>query len=281
MKGAPQLLFDDTENCIGSYMVITDINDQIETEQKLLRTENKLRSLAKQVLFAQEQERKRIALELHDGIGQTLSAIKFYVENCIINFKNAEAATAITQFEKVVPKLQGAVEEVRRISMALRPSLLDDIGVLATLQWFCRESNASSPKINFSFNNKNAVEADISPNLKTEIFRIVQEAVNNASKYSQASHVTISTKDDGKLLRLEVIDDGIGFDYANIASKQGYAESKGLGLVSMRERVENSNGHFTVSSAPLKGTTITCIWPKGDYSFTDNRSGRTDRRKRY
>ena len=281
VKSAPQLLFDAAKNCIGSYAVITDINDQIKTEQKLLHTENKLRSLAKQVLFAQEQERKRIALELHDGIGQTLSAIKFYVENCIINFDSAKATSAIEEFKKVVPKLQGAVEEVRRISMALRPSLLDDIGVLATLQWFCRESNASSPNIDFSFNKNNAVEADISPNLKTEIFRIVQEAVNNASKYSQAKHVKITTKDDGKLLRLEVVDDGIGFDYAAIASQQGFAESKGLGLVSMRERVENSNGQFRVSSAPLKGTTITCIWPKGDYSFTDNRSGRTDRRKRY
>ena len=281
VKGAPQLLFDADKNCIGSYAVITDINDQIEIEQKLLRTESKLRSLAKQVLYAQELERKRIASELHDGIGQTLSAIKFYVENSISNLGGATTTSAFTEFEKVVPKLQGAVEEVRRISMALRPSLLDDIGILATLQWFCRESNTGSPKINFSFKNGNAVEEDISPDLKTEMFRIVQEAVNNASKYSQASNVQITTKDDGKLLRLEVVDDGIGFDYAVIASKQGYAESKGMGLVSMRERVENSNGHFTVNSVPLKGTTIICTWPKGDYSFTDNRSGRTDRRKRY
>ena len=97
--------------------MIADINDQIETEQKLLHTENKLRSLAKQVLFALEQERKRIALELHDGIGQTISAIKFYVENCIINFDSVKATSAIEEFKKVVPKLQGAVKEVRRISM--------------------------------------------------------------------------------------------------------------------------------------------------------------------
>ena len=279
VKGAPQSLFDADKNCIGSYAVITDINDQIEIEQKLLRTESKLRSLAKQVLYAQELERKRIASELHDGIGQTLSAIKFFVENNISHLGEASPAEAVEQFEKVVPKLQGAIEEVRRISMALRPSLLDDIGVLATLSWFCRESNIGTPKINFSFNHHNVVEEDISPNLKTEIFRIVQEAVNNASKYSKANNIQIITKDEGKLLRLEVQDDGIGFDYAVIASKQGYAESKGMGLVSMRERVENYDGHFTVGSVLSKGTTITCLWPKGDYSFTDNRSGRMDRRK--
>ena len=279
VKGAPQSLFDADNNCIGSYAVITDINDQIEVEQKLLRTESKLRSLAKQVLYVQELERKRIASELHDGIGQTLSAIKFYVENSISNLSDATASSAIAEFEKVVPKLQGAVEEVRRISMALRPSLLDDIGILATLHWFCRESNIGTPKIHFSFNHDNVVEEDISPNLKTEIFRIVQEAANNATKYSQAKNIQIVTKDEGKLLRLEVQDDGIGFDYAVTASKQGYAESKGMGLVSMRERVENSDGHFTVNSTPSKGTAIICLWPKGNYSFTDSRSGRMDRRK--
>lgn len=279
VKGSPQPLFDADKNCIGSYAVITDINDQIEVEQKLLRTESKLRSLAKQVLYAQELERKRIASELHDGIGQTLSAIKFYVENNINNLGEKSAALAIEQFEKVVPKLQDAIEEVRRISMALRPSLLDDIGILATLNWFCRESNHGVPNIAFTFKKDNVKEEDITPNLKTEMFRIVQEAVNNASKYSKANNVKIITKDEGKQLRLEIVDDGIGFDYVVTASQQGYAESKGMGLVSMRERVENSGGHFTVNSAPRKGTAIICLWPKGKHTFVDNRSGRTDRRK--
>jgi PAS domain S-box-containing protein len=279
VKGAPQLLFDADKNCIGSYAVITDINDQIEIEQKLLRTESKLRSLAKQVLNAQEQERKRIASELHDGIGQTLSAIKFYVENSISNLSEATTSSAIAEFEKVVPKLQGAVEEVRRISMALRPSLLDDIGILATLHWFCRESNIGTPKINFSYHNNNVVEEDISPVLKTEIFRVVQEAVNNATKYSKANNIHVITKEKDKHLHLEIVDDGIGFDYAVTASKQGYAESKGMGLVSMRERVENSGGYFSVNSTPSKGTAIICLWSKGRDSFIDNRSGRSDRRK--
>jgi signal transduction histidine kinase len=179
-----------------------------------------------------------------------------------------------------VPKLQGAIEEVRRISMALRPSLLDDIGILATLNWFCRESNLGVQNINFIFNKHNVKEDDISPSLKTEMFRIVQEAVNNASKYSKAKNIQIITKEEDKHLRLEISDDGIGFDYAVTASKQGYAESKGMGLVSMRERVENSGGYFSVNSVMSTGTAIICLWPKGKHSFIDNRSGRTDRRKR-
>ena len=279
VKGAPQLLYDLNKNCIGSYAVITDINDQIEVEQKLLRTESKLRSLAKQVLYAQELERKRIASELHDGIGQTLSAIKFYVENNIKSLADSSTNSEVKQFELVVPKLQGAIEELRRISMALRPSLLDDIGVLATLSWFCRESNQGTKKINFSFDKTNVQEDDISASLKTEIFRIVQEAANNATKYSKAKHVKISTKDESKALHLEIVDDGIGFDYQTIASQQGYAESKGMGLVSMRERVENSGGHFMVNSA-MGGTSIVCVWLKEKRGFVDNRSGNRDRRGR-
>ncbi len=280
VKGSPQPLFDATKNCVGSYAVITDINDQIEIEQKLIRTENKLRALAKQVLFAQELERKRIASELHDGIGQTLSAIKFYVENNISNLSDLSVTSAAKQFEAVVPKLQGAIEEVRRISMALRPSLLDDIGILATLNWFSRELNLGTPSINFSFNKMNTKEDDISVSLKTEMFRIVQEAVNNATKYSKAKNIKFITKDEGIVLRLEIVDDGIGFDYAKIASQQGYAESKGMGLVSMRERVENSGGHFKVNSNALGGTSIICLWPKEKRAFVDNRSGKMDRRGR-
>jgi PAS domain S-box-containing protein len=279
VKGAPQPLIDADKNSIGSYAVITDINDQIEIEQKLLKTEIKLRSLAKQVLFAQELERKRIASELHDGIGQTLSAIKFYVENNIKDLTVSPTLSVIQQFESVIPKLQGAIEEVRRISMDLRPSLLDDIGIIATLNWFCRESKQSHPNVDFSFDKSNVIELDVISSLKTEMFRVVQEAVNNASKYSQAKNVNISLHDTGKAIRLEIKDDGIGFDYFKVANQQGYAESKGMGLVSMRERVQNSGGQFTVNSDET-GTHVICLWFKEKREFVDHRSGRRDRRNR-
>lgn len=279
VKGMPQPLIDAEKNTIGSFAVITDINDQIEIEQKLLKTEIKLRSLAKQVLFAQEIERKRIASELHDGIGQTLSAIKFYVENNISDLIESPSLSSVKQFETVIPKLQGAIEEVRRISMDLRPSLLDDIGILATLSWFCRESKQATPNKDFSFDKTNVIEMDVIASLKTEMFRIVQEAVNNSIKYSEANNIAISLRNVGKFLRLEIKDDGIGFDYLKVANQQGYTESKGMGLVSMRERVENSGGQFSVSS-DYAGTIVICQWSKEKRAFVDNRSGRRDRRGR-
>ncbi len=279
VKGMPQPLIDADKNSIGSYAVITDINDQIEIEQKLLKTEVKLRSLAKQVLFAQEVERRRIASELHDGIGQTLSAIKFYVENSISDLIEYPNLSLVKQFESVIPKLQDAIEEVRRISMDLRPSLLDDIGIVATLSWFCRESKQATPNKEFSFDKSNVVEVDIIAGLKTEMFRIVQEAVNNAIKYSEAKNIVISLRNVGKILCLEIKDNGIGFDYIKVASQQGYAESKGMGLVSMRERVENSGGQFSVKS-DANGSNVICQWPRQKSTFVDNRSGRMDRRGR-
>lgn len=278
VKASPQPLVDVDKTVIGTFAVVTDIDDQVRAEEELVKSEIKLRSLAKQVLSAQEVERKRIASELHDGIGQTLSAIKFYVENNIKEMKEAFFPEA-EKFEKIIPKMQSAIEEVRRISMALRPSLLDDIGILATFTWFCRESNMITPNVDFSFRNLNLKESDIDAHLKTEMFRIVQEAVNNATKYSGAKHVEISLSVINQMLCLEVSDDGVGFDYDKIVKLQGFRESKGMGLVSIRERVENSNGRFTIKTDPINGTKVICEWPHEELSVFDKRTGKGDRRK--
>ena len=279
VKGNPQPLLNAEKDAIGSFAVITDINEQIEIEQKLLKTESKLRSLAKQVLYAQELERKRIASELHDGICQSLSAIKFYVENNIKDLITSPNKTSVKKLEFVIPKLQQAIEDVRRIYMDLRPSMLDDIGILATLSWFCRETNQASPHINFSFNQINVVESNINNSLKIEMFRIVQEAVNNAIKHSKAKHVVIILGDTQKLQFLEIKDDGVGFDYMKVTSQVGYSGSKGMGLVSIRERAENSGGEFEVTSNNT-GTKVHCCWYKVKRDFVDTRSGRLDRRSR-
>ena len=265
---------------VGSFAVITNINEHVELEQKLLKTEVQLRSLSRQVLSAQELERRRIALELHDGIGQTLSAIKFFVENNL-SAMTQESGIQNTKIEMVVPKLQGAIEEVRRISMDLRPSLLDDIGIIATLSWFCRESQQTYQNLAFSLDVENTQETDIPKELKTEMFRIVQEAVNNACKYSAAKNIQISLKIDGKHIHLWIKDDGKGFDYQKIADLQGYSESKGLGLTGMRERTENAGGWFSVNSAPDVGTSIACMWSAHSLpaSIEDRRSV-NDRRSR-
>jgi signal transduction histidine kinase len=217
-------------------------------------------------MAAQEKERKRIASELHDGIGQTLSAIKFYVENAIRNLNERTIEDSTQMFGNVIPKLQDAIEEVRRISMDLRPSLLDDIGTLATLSWFCRQFQNVYESMHIEL-RLDIKEGDISPPLKVAIFRIVQEAMNNCAKYSKANCIHISLINTGGEIELAVEDDGQGFDYAVVCARIKNTGG-GMGLVSMRERAEFSGGIFSIESATGKGTSLRVVWPLQETSMT-------------
>lgn len=243
---------------VMSRATVYDISYRKDAERALRESEHTKRLLASQVMTAQEKERKRIASELHDGIGQTLSAIKFYVESAIRNLNEQTIANSAQMFRNIIPKLQNAIEEVRRISMDLRPSLLDDIGTLATLSWFCREFQTiyDSIRIELMLDIK---EDDIPKPLKVAIFRIVQEAMNNCAKYGQANRIHISLINTGKEIELAVEDDGQGFDHAEVSERIS-SVGGGMGLVSMRERAEFSGGMFSIESARGKGTSMRVIW---------------------
>ena len=116
---------------------VVDITERKKMDEALIRSENELRFLSSQLLSAEERERKRIANELHDGIGQALTAIKFSVENTLRNLSDLQIDFDRKSLQATVPLIQKTVEEVRSIIMDLRPSLLDDLGILATISWFC------------------------------------------------------------------------------------------------------------------------------------------------
>ena len=238
-------------------LVITDIDDYVQSQQKLIAADGQLRLLSHKVLNAQELERKRIAFELHDGLGQTLSAVKFYVENTI-NKLELDSKVPGNGLDLVVSKLQGAVEEVRRISMDLRPSILDDIGILATLRWFSREVGLLYPAIKFTFDANDLQEEQIGDLQKTQIFRIVQEGVNNACKYSRCNQISISLSREGRFIHLSINDNGKGFNYESTTEPN--KNNSSLGLVSMKERAETSDGSFELHSSKSEGTTILCKW---------------------
>lgn len=258
-KISPSQLLDKSGRPAGGFAVITDITDQVQMENALRESEYAKRQLMAQVMSAQEKERKRIASELHDGIGQTLSAIKFYVENAIRHLNEDTLQESVQMFGNVIPKLQGAIEEVRRISMDLRPSILDDIGIPATLTWFCREFHAIYQHIHIDL-ILDIQDTDIPTPLKVVIFRIAQEALNNAAKYSQANSIHLSLVNTGKSILLTIKDNGQGFDPAEVQARSK-STSGGMGLDSMRERAEFSGGLFLIESAKDKGTHMQVIWP--------------------
>jgi len=221
-------------------------------EGTIQESEKQLRSLSAQLLNAQEKERKRLAQELHDGIGQILAAIKFGMENVLQQMDLGASRPAMKTLDAAVKLVQNAVEEVRRISTDLRPSMLDDLGILATLSWFIREFEAIYSGIQIE-SWIEIQEKDIGDSLKIVIYRVFQEALNNVAKHSQSSRVFVSLKKTSEAIEMAVEDKGIGFDLENARA--------GVGLVSMRERVELSGGVFSLESAQGRGTRLWAKWP--------------------
>jgi PAS domain S-box-containing protein len=234
----------------GSFAVLSDITDRV-------RVESELRLLSEQLLTAQEQERKRIASELHDGIGQALSAMKFSVENALHLFTEGASQQGIETLTALVPRVREAIDEVRRIAMNLRPSTLDDLGILATMGWFCREFQAVYRDIRIE-KQIDIREEDIPQPLKTAMFRILQEAMNNLAEHGRADVARIVLRKTDNRIELTVEDNGQGFNVEAAGLREG--SCRGAGLVSMRERAEFSGGSFSLRSRPGAGTRVHVAW---------------------
>lgn len=220
----------------GVCVVVTDL-------EVLKENEKQLKYLTSQLISAQEDERKRIAHDIHDSLGSQLSAVKFKVEDF---FKMVPAAS-----EGITSALQEAINESRRIQMDLHPSMLDDLGIAPTLNWFCRkfETTYSLP-----VEQKMSIDEDQIPKpLKRVIYRVCQEALNNVAKHSKAKKVHLSLHKNCESIELMIQDNGKGFELST--------PKKGIGLSSMKERTEISGGNLSIHSEPGKGTVVKACWP--------------------
>lgn len=239
---------------------IQDITEKQRAEQALRDSREALHCLSVRLLTAQEGERQRVAAELHDSIGQSLSAIKFMVEHALVlagGDTSDDMNGHLQSLRNVVPVIQASVEEVRRISTALRPSILDDLGLLATLAWFTREFQVAYPHLQVE-KSVEIEESEVPDPLKINVFRIVQEAMNNAAKHSSATRALIGLQRVPQGLQLVIADNGQGFDPAVPQRGLGLG---GFGLASMRERAELFGGLLTITSGEHQGTTIMARWP--------------------
>jgi PAS domain S-box-containing protein len=236
--------------------------DELELRVKertaaLEKANEELRQIPSRLIATQEEERRRLSSELHDSIGQTLAAVKFWVEMALKLKDAGDGNAALNHLEQFVPVLQRSIEETRSIYMGLRPTMLDNAGLLATLEWQRQECMKLYPARHIEFETGIA-EEEIPEGLKISIFRIVQESLNNVAKHSKAEWVDISLSKSGDGVELVVSDDGLGMDLEIVMQT---STSTSLGLTSMLERAELTGGSFSIESTPDEGTTIRAFWP--------------------
>lgn len=239
--------------------VVNDISIRKKALEKLRTSETNLHQLSSQLITIQEEERQRIARELHDSVGQLMHALKYSIET---SHKQLDVDCSRTEMQsrlaQLMPVVQEATAEIRRIVMDLRPSMLDDLGILATVNWFCREYRGIYKNITVD-KEIHIEESDIPFELRVVFFRIIQEAFNNVSKHSQASRIRLTIARQAHDLVVEITDNGIGLNGPD--SQHDPQNSKGLGLSSMRERARASGGHFQLKSSSDDGTRIRVVWP--------------------
>lgn len=251
--------FPSTDGAVSKLVVLHEITELVRVGDALRESERQLRDLSTRLLGAQEEERKRIASELHDSIGSSLTAIKFSLENALVLM--GRDALEPENIRGLIALTEQTIGEARRLMTDLRPSVLDDLGIVVTIGWFCRQFQDVYTEI--AVKKRVCVsEEDVPEFLKIVIFRIIQEACHNIAKYSQAGRTSLHLVVRGDDLELLIEDDGVGFD-VDLAGLKGGLCRVGMGLATMRERTELSGGRFTLESAPGKGTRIKASWPRG------------------
>jgi len=223
-----------------------------------LKTEQ---SLSRQLVLAQEKERKRIAAELHDGIAQSIGVVKYRIEDSVHRLAKKNPHLDLSMLDSTVEEIKSLVDEVRRIASNLSPSMLEDFGIHVALEWLCKEFQVQNR--NLSVNCAIRIDEGGTPHfVKVTIYRVVQEALNNILKHASARHVDVFLESADGGIKLVVADDGTGFDPKTV--RNAYDGKTGLGLRSMRERVEASGGSFTLQSAPGKGVEIRSTWEEDE-----------------
>jgi len=232
-------------------------NEELEAKvaERTQEIQQYSRQLTTRVLQAQEDERKRIARELHDETAQSLSTLMINLDLCEALLPESNGPLA-DMFERVRTLARRTLDETRALSHDLRPTILDDVGLIAALHWLADE-----------YRRTYCIEVDVdardggerlSPELELALFRIAQEAMTNAGRHARATHAGVQFRIVDSAAQLVVEDNGVGFDLAQVgrASRRG-----GLGLYGMQERAALLDGTLRVETEPGNGTTITAILP--------------------
>jgi len=233
------------EDCLAGVGI--DFTERIRAQEKIRETTEQLRQLTAHLQSIREEERKRIGREIHDELGQQLTAIKMDV--AWIDKKTPDDATMIKgKLKSVISLLDGSNQSIRRILNELRPAILDDHGLMEALQWLGKQLTENRG-IGFRFTSAET-NLKLPGSIATCIFRVYQEALTNIVRHSEAKNVMASLSIHNNIITIYLEDDGKGFDPLTVKSNQSF------GILGMKERVLSLGGEFELTSSPGNGTTI-------------------------
>ncbi len=237
-------------------LVTERTRDLDETKTDLERSQEQLRQTAERLVEAKEEESARIARELHDELGQILTGVRIDLKLFNRRFKKGEISNAeeyVTRTDALIESAEDAIHNVQRITRALRPVMLDQIGLIDTLEWMVRELEERTG-LEISFEKKTG-GVPYNENLATAVYRIVQEALGNAARHSGANKVSIELEEGEDAIRATISDDGIGISDAQTCGRSSF------GILGMRERARSFGGRVHISGAPGEGTTVEIAIP--------------------
>ncbi len=238
--------------------LVEELQRRRQMEKDLRRSRLQIQHLSRELLRAQEEERKRIALDLHDKVAQDLSSLKLMIETMGLDVKR-DPATATTWQSQIIGVLQSCIDTVRNISSSLLPPALSRLGLAAPLEHHCREV-AERHGLRLDFHAGPEIDTmRLSYDMTINLYRFVQEALNNVCRHANASWVQVTLEIRRSRLVLAVVDDGRGFDLARTRLRM--VLEKRMGLQSMEERIGLLGGRLDIATRPGRGTTVRAVVP--------------------
>jgi len=236
---------------------LVNVTTCVQTQEKIEKHRQQLKRLSAQLIASREAESKRISQELHDVIGQSLTAVSIN----LAHIKQALPQDAPTIIQERLAESEALIDqtltETRKLSLELRPTMLDDLGLIPTLRWYIHQFR-NRLNIHTSFTSSGIHQA-FPPGLETVVYRVVQEGLTNVARHAKASKVEVNLDYRADQLLLTIADDGIGFDVQELFQSKNVDYR--LGLLGIEERISLFAGTLNVNSSPGKGTTLRIIFP--------------------